>query len=193
MTQALNLANFANNLNTGGATSNAGLQNSAVTVTAGTGLSGGGAVSLGGSVTLTNAAPDQTVVLTSGSGISVSGTYPNFTIATSGGGGVSSLNGQTGAITNTSFNAIGSYSVGGIKTVSLTVNAGDTYAGSNLYQTNVNNGILGPFSSFTNSSANTTLGQSGTWRALGKTTNGAGTPKAPSGFSVNTNLWVRIS
>jgi len=52
MTQALNLANFANNLNTAGATSNSGLQNSSVTVTAGTGMSGGGAVALGSSVTL---------------------------------------------------------------------------------------------------------------------------------------------
>jgi len=50
MTQALNLANFANNLNTAGATSNAGLQNSTIsgvalgsnlnTLTIGTGLSG---------------------------------------------------------------------------------------------------------------------------------------------------------
>ena len=34
-----------------------------------------------GSITVTNTAPDQTVVLTSGTGISASGTYPNFTIA----------------------------------------------------------------------------------------------------------------
>jgi hypothetical protein len=52
MTQALNLALFANNLNTSGQTSNTGLQNSSVTVTAGTGLSGGGAVALGGSTTI---------------------------------------------------------------------------------------------------------------------------------------------
>ena len=39
----------------GTAIANANLANSQVTVTAGTGMSGGGAVALGGSVTLTNA------------------------------------------------------------------------------------------------------------------------------------------
>jgi ACT domain-containing protein len=37
--------------------------------------------------TVTNTAPDQTVVITAGSGISVTGTYPAFTIASTGGGG----------------------------------------------------------------------------------------------------------
>lgn len=63
---------------------NANLVNSSVTVTPGTGLSGGGAVSLGSSITLTNTAPDQTVVLNSGAGISATGTYPNFTITNTG-------------------------------------------------------------------------------------------------------------
>ena len=35
----------------------------------------------GGSLTITNSSPDQTVALTAGSNVSVSGTYPNFTIA----------------------------------------------------------------------------------------------------------------
>jgi hypothetical protein len=34
-----------------------------------------------GSITVTNAAPDQTVSLTAGTGIGVTGTYPSFTIA----------------------------------------------------------------------------------------------------------------
>jgi hypothetical protein len=104
MTQALNLALFANNLNTSGATSNAGLQNSAVTVTAGTGMSGGGSVALGSSVTLNNAGVTS---VTAGSGISVSASTGGVTISASG-GGVTSLNGQTGAITNTSLDTIGS-------------------------------------------------------------------------------------
>lgn len=37
--------------------------------------------SANGVLTLTNTSPDQTVVLNSGTGISVTGTYPNFTIA----------------------------------------------------------------------------------------------------------------
>ncbi len=59
---------------------NAMLQNSGITVNTGTGLSGGGTLSLGGTLNLTNTAPDKTVTLNNGSGISVSGTYPNFTI-----------------------------------------------------------------------------------------------------------------
>jgi len=52
MTQAFNLSQFANKLNSSGQTDNTGLQNSAVTVTAGTGLSGGGSVALGASTTV---------------------------------------------------------------------------------------------------------------------------------------------
>jgi hypothetical protein len=52
-----------------GSISNAKLTNSSVTVTAGTGMSGGGAVSLGGTVTLTNAGVTSAVA---GTGVSVS-------------------------------------------------------------------------------------------------------------------------
>jgi hypothetical protein len=43
----------------------------------------GGPITSTGSITVTNTAPDQTVVLTAGTGISTSGTYPNFTITNS--------------------------------------------------------------------------------------------------------------
>jgi mucin-19 len=119
MTQALNLANFANNLNTSGATTNAGLQNSSVTVTAGTGMSGGGAVALGSSVTLTNAG----VTSVTGAGtVSVSASTGSVTITGTGGSGtvtsVATGNGlQGGTITSSgtlsvacpSFNTVGSY------------------------------------------------------------------------------------
>lgn len=52
MTQAFNLSQFANTLNTSGQASNSGLQNSSVTISSGTGLGGGGSVSLGGTITL---------------------------------------------------------------------------------------------------------------------------------------------
>lgn len=52
--------------------------------TAGTGISiTGGPITGSGSLTITNTAPDQTVALTAGTGISTSGTYPNFTITNS--------------------------------------------------------------------------------------------------------------
>jgi len=107
MTQALNLANFANNLNTAGATSNAGLQNSSVTVTAGTGMSGGGSVALGSSVTLTNAGVTS---LTAGTGISLSGSTGAVTITNSSSGGVTSLNGQTGALNGLTYVTAGNIS-----------------------------------------------------------------------------------
>jgi len=59
---------------------NAKLTNSSVTVTAGTGMSGGGAVSLGSSITLTNAGVTSNVA---GTGISVSGGTGAVTITNS--------------------------------------------------------------------------------------------------------------
>ena len=53
-----------------------------VNLTAGTGMSvSGGPITSSGSITVTNTAPDQTVVLTQGANVTISGTYPNFTIA----------------------------------------------------------------------------------------------------------------
>jgi hypothetical protein len=52
-----------------------------VDLTASTGISvSGGPITGSGSITVTNTAPDQTVVLNAGTGISTSGTYPNFTV-----------------------------------------------------------------------------------------------------------------
>jgi len=52
-----------------------------VAATAGTGISvTGSPITSSGTLTITNTAPDQTVVLNAGTGISTSGTYPNFTI-----------------------------------------------------------------------------------------------------------------
>ena len=52
-----------------------------VAASGGTGISvSGSPITTSGTLTITNTAPDQTVVLTAGTGISTSGTYPNFTI-----------------------------------------------------------------------------------------------------------------
>jgi hypothetical protein len=96
------------------------LTNSSVTVTAGTGMSGGGAVALGSSVTLTNAGVTSNVA---GTGISVSGATGAVTITNTGvtsnvaGTGVT-VSGATGAVTvsigqavatssNVQFNSLG--------------------------------------------------------------------------------------
>jgi hypothetical protein len=54
-----------------------------VQLAAGTGISlaGTNPITSSGTITVTNSAPDQTVVLNAGSGIGVTGTYPNFTIS----------------------------------------------------------------------------------------------------------------
>ena len=52
-----------------------------VAATAGTGIAvTGSPITTSGTLNITNTAPDQTVVLNSGTGISTSGTYPNFTV-----------------------------------------------------------------------------------------------------------------
>lgn len=55
MTQALNLALFANKLNTSGATDNTGLQNSAINIATTSPITGGANTALGGTVTIAHA------------------------------------------------------------------------------------------------------------------------------------------
>ena len=76
--------------------------------------------------------------LVAGSGISVSGTWPNQTVAAAG-GGVTSLNGQTGAITNTNLDAIGSV-VFAINATTSNYYSGQTISGSSLYVPNTVSG-----------------------------------------------------
>jgi hypothetical protein len=59
---------------------------SSIDVDGGTGISvsPAGPITTSGTFTVTNTAPDQTVVLNNGTGINVTGTYPNFTINATG-------------------------------------------------------------------------------------------------------------
>jgi hypothetical protein len=89
-----------------------------------TSLTAGTAISvsagLDGTLTITNSAPDQTVVLTAGTGISTSGTYPNFTITNTAPDQVVSLTaGSNVTITGTYPNfTIASTASGGVTTFS---------------------------------------------------------------------------
>jgi hypothetical protein len=109
---------------TDGNVTNAKLQNSSVTVSAGSGLGGGGAVSLGGTVTLTNAGVTSAVA---GTGIGVSAATGAVTISNS---GVLSVNAATGAVSVAAGTGIGVSTVSGTITVSNTgVTAVNTFTG----------------------------------------------------------------
>ena len=101
-------------IKTGGVT-NGHLLNSSVTVTAGNGLAGGGAVALGGTITLTNAGVTGVVA---GTGIAVSGATGNVTITNT---GVQTFNGSTAAISLTGNGAILYTQSGGTNTISARV------------------------------------------------------------------------
>lgn len=203
MTQALNLAIFANKLNTSGALDNTGLQNSSVTVTPGTGMSGGGSAALGGSVTLTNAGVTSIVA---GTNVSVSGATGAVTVNATFPSSVLSLNGQSGTIVNTDLNSIGSYmsliyAITATGTTT-TVNVNTTIAGSNL---RYNAGNLG-FSSINSVYQNAVGGTGSNVPYAGGGSAPAGTWRAMSRLSVNryivdvssqadwtSGLFVRIS
>ena len=182
MSQALNLANFANKLNTSGQTDNTGLQNSSVTVTAGTGMSGGGAVALGSSVTLTNSGVTS---VTAGTGISVSATTGGITITNTspGGGGVTSavagngvaVSASTGAVTFSAScptaGSVGSYCC--IYTGSNAAGASYTPTFGSNYAAGTGNQQIGTGSVYYNTDGqlgqSTGGGLSGTWKYLGNT------------------------
>jgi hypothetical protein len=92
-----------------------------------------------------------------------------WTSAAPAGGGVTSLNGQTGAITNTSLNAIGSYH---FNNSAITVAFGGTVSGSSLDYYNAQTDAV------------VNAGLSGTWRMMGSIT----------GFAIaRSQIYVRVS
>jgi hypothetical protein len=108
-------------------------------------------------------------------------------------GGVTSLNGQTGSITNTNYGSIGSYVIAGEDDYSANLERlpNNTVAGSSLYRSTMAGsqiaGINGINSPSVGSANATSLGLSGTWRRMTRSWNGNG------GTSSGTNLYVRIS
>lgn len=144
-------------------------------------------ISAAQAVTLTNALP----AASGGTGLTSVGTSGN--VLTSNGtawvssalpaGGVTSLNGQSGAITNTDLYAIGGYVVGRPQNyTNYTVNS--TLAGSSLYATTTRDGRYAVGAWMTGSGQ--VLVNTGTWRCVSPAWGNA----SNEGWS---GLWVRIS
>ena len=126
-----------------------------------------------------------------------------WTSAAPAGGGVTSLNGQTGAITNTSLDAIGSY-IAAVSTNQLPANAfqtfyntGDTISGASLRRNaSIIANTVSPFPNTDiyagrNYAAGGTA-LSGTWRCMGRQQAGYYDGCAGQG-NMGYGFWVRIS
>lgn len=110
--------------------------------------------------------------------------------STPAGGGVTSLNGQTGAITNTDLYAIGSYVCGRPPNAS-NYNANSTIAGSSLrtfptgvVMDNLSNDVYLPYFNFGIGNIGVTVGV-GTWRCTSRAWGDTST--------CTSGIWVRIS
>ena len=117
-----------------------------VNLTASTGISvSGGPITTSGSITVTNTAPDQIVVLNAGTGISTSGTYPNFTVTNTAPDQVVSITAGTGmsvsgtypsfTVTNTAPDQVVSINGAGTSVVTgtypnFTITSNDQYVGT---------------------------------------------------------------
>jgi hypothetical protein len=137
-------------------------------VSAGTGISYSSATGV-----ITNAAPDQTVALTAGTGISTTGTYPNFTIA-------NTAPDQTVALTQGGTTTItGTYP-------NFTISSDDQYDGTvtSVSGTGTVNGIS--LSGTVTSSGSLTLG--GTLSGVNLTTQVTGTLPVANGGTGATTL-----
>jgi hypothetical protein len=116
-----------------------------VAATGGTGISvSGSPITTTGTLTITNTAPDQTVALTASTGISTSGTYPNFTIANTAPDQTVVLTAGTGISTSGTYPNFTVTNSAPDQTVSLT-GAGTT-------------SISGTYPNFTITSADSTVG-----------------------------------
>ena len=97
-----------------------------VAATGGTGISvTGSPITTSGTLTITNTAPDQTVVLTQGGTTTITGTYPNFTI--------SSADAYTGTVTSVSgTGSVNGITLSGTVTSSGSLTLGGTLSGVDL-------------------------------------------------------------
>jgi len=168
-------------------------------VSGGTGISlsaNAGALIGGSNLTITNTAPDQTVVINAGDGISVSSSYPNFTIynpfavATTSNIAVSQLS----YFTKTG----GKTTIGGVATTSLGVSAPITFsgtlgaqiggAGGSFGCTNASSGVTGCLTGTDWNTFNGKLGSYDAWTH--PNTLGYSATTSIMGFGTTTPKWM---
>jgi hypothetical protein len=102
-----------------------------VAATAGTGISiTGSPITTTGTLNITNTAPDQTVALTGSTGISTSGTYPNFTITNSAPDQTVALTSGTGISTSGTYPNFTITNSSPDQTVALTAGTGISTSGT---------------------------------------------------------------
>jgi len=158
-----------------------------------------------GGTTTTGAFQSLASVGTAGQILTSNGAGALPTFQTAAGGGVTSLNGQTGAIDNTTQYAIGSYIMGRPANSSTSYN-NTTVAGTTLYATSftgyldqtgetvvhafIGTGMYIPGLGSYQNTAGTSLVNTGSWRCVSLSTAGG----MPSGGNVGmAGLWVRYA
>lgn len=100
------------------------------TLTASTGISIADGDGVSGNPTITNTAPDQVVTLSSGTGISTSGTYPSFTITNTAPDQVVTLSSGTGISTSGSYPSFTITNTAPDQTVVLSAGTGISTSGT---------------------------------------------------------------
>ncbi len=192
MSQAFNLSQLANKVNTSGQLDVA----TGVTGTQAVANGGTGAATLtANNVLLGNGTSAVQVVAPGSNGNVLTSNGSTWTSVAPAGGGVTSLNGQTGAITNTNYNAIGSYIIASNSSLGLSTqqDANVTVAGSSLVRSNVNGNLASPINTsqynsiYVDTGLNTNCGLSGTWRTMTRVWRGSNSNVQP------VSLFVRIS
>lgn len=114
-----------------------------VAATGGTGISvTGSPITTSGTLTITNTAPDQVVSLTSGTGISTSGTYPNFTITNTAPDQVVTITGSGTAVITGTYPNFNVYSADAYTGTVTSVSGTGTVSGLTLTGTVTTSGSL---------------------------------------------------
>ena len=149
-----------------------------VDLTASTGISvSGGPITGSGSITVTNTAPDQTVVLNAGTGISTSGTYPNFTITNTS----PSLGGDVAGPSSATDNAVARFDTTTGKLIqNSVVLVGDTGVVTGVTELTASTKVVSPHFDALNS-------------AGGQLRNASGTPQLQWGGGGGNNISVDVA